>query len=288
MRHAFNARMSVEPSCAPIEGLCEPAVGPMVVFANVPAENVSASSLKSKVERRRIMENRSEIVAHDTATLRQSLYTRNLGSSNVHFEADKAAKTNNHFVTKNRSDFGKTSSYANVVKSSSEVKDSVERLIWPEIEGVPLRAWNNETFTHICNKWGEVLFVDDTDGCNRLSKRLCIKSSHGLLVFATIMVTVNKVTYAIRVRELCSWTPSFLGEDSVNNDEGFMGKFKENDVNFFENNDAKSAFGMGGDIGDKNAHNDQEHECVEEVSVIILKQGIVGIVEEPLDSEFLI
>ncbi|GJR72716.1 RNA-directed DNA polymerase, eukaryota, reverse transcriptase zinc-binding domain protein [Tanacetum coccineum] len=78
-----------------------------------------------------------------------------------------------------------------------------ERLIWLEIERVPLRAWENDTFAKICNKWGDVLFTDDTDRCNRLSKRVCIKSTHNLLVFATFMVTLNNVTYSIRVRELC-------------------------------------------------------------------------------------
>ncbi|GKA79596.1 uncharacterized mitochondrial protein-like protein [Tanacetum coccineum] len=44
-----------------------------------------------------------------------------------------------------------------------------ERLVWLEIEGVPIRAWNNDTFKSICNKWGEVLFIDDTDSSNRFS-----------------------------------------------------------------------------------------------------------------------
>ncbi|GJV98258.1 reverse transcriptase domain, reverse transcriptase zinc-binding domain protein [Tanacetum coccineum] len=51
-----------------------------------------------------------------------------------------------------------------------------ERLIWLEVEGVPIRAWDNQVFSQICSKWGEVLFIDDTDVSNRLSKRLCIKS----------------------------------------------------------------------------------------------------------------
>ncbi|GJW65791.1 RNA-directed DNA polymerase, eukaryota, reverse transcriptase zinc-binding domain protein [Tanacetum coccineum] len=38
-----------------------------------------------------------------------------------------------------------------------------EHLIWLEIEGVPIRAWNNDIFTQICGKWGEVLFMDDSD-----------------------------------------------------------------------------------------------------------------------------
>nr|GEU46190.1 hypothetical protein [Tanacetum cinerariifolium] len=53
-----------------------------------------------------------------------------------------------------------------------------ERLIWLEIEGVPLRAWEKDTFSSIAKKWGELLFMDDSDACNRLSKHICIKSSH--------------------------------------------------------------------------------------------------------------
>ncbi|GJX03840.1 hypothetical protein Tco_0189756 [Tanacetum coccineum] len=93
-------------------------------------------------------------------------------------------------------------------------------------DGVLSWAWDSNTFTKFCNKWGEVLFVDDTDRCNRLSKRLCIKSSHSLLIFATIMVTINNVNYVIRVRELCSWTPTFLEENSENGDADSLDKYE--------------------------------------------------------------
>ncbi|GJV95118.1 hypothetical protein Tco_1546695 [Tanacetum coccineum] len=33
------------------------------------------------------------------------------------------------------------------------------------------------------------------------------------MVFASITVSINNVSYAIRVRELCSWTPSFIGQE---------------------------------------------------------------------------
>nr|GEY14186.1 hypothetical protein [Tanacetum cinerariifolium] len=94
-----------------------------------------------------------------------------------------------------------------------------ERLIWLEIEGVPFRAWDNDVFAKICCKWDEVLFLDDTDKCYRLSKRVCIKSSHALLVFATIMVTLNNVIYVIRVRGLCSWTPNLAEENSQDEEQ---------------------------------------------------------------------
>nr|GEZ21052.1 reverse transcriptase domain, reverse transcriptase zinc-binding domain protein [Tanacetum cinerariifolium] len=58
----------------------------------------------------------------------------------------------------------KDTSYANVAKASINLSllkpwydDFVveERLVWLEIEGVPLRAWNNDTFTSIGRKWEE-------------------------------------------------------------------------------------------------------------------------------------
>nr|GEY33865.1 hypothetical protein [Tanacetum cinerariifolium] len=60
-----------------------------------------------------------------------------------------------------------------------------ERLIWLEVEGVPIRPWDNQVFSQICSKWARVIFIDDTDVSNRLSKR-----------------------------EFCSWTPTFIVPDN--------------------------------------------------------------------------
>ncbi|GKC92973.1 RNA-directed DNA polymerase, eukaryota, partial [Tanacetum coccineum] len=89
--------------------------------------------------------------------------------------------------------------------------------------GVPLRAWHNDTFKQICSKWDKMLFIDDSNGFNRLSKRLCVKSSHDMLVFATIMVSLKGISYTIRVCELCSWTSNFVGDNSYSDDEGSRG-----------------------------------------------------------------
>ncbi|GKB13345.1 reverse transcriptase domain, reverse transcriptase zinc-binding domain protein [Tanacetum coccineum] len=147
-----------------------------------------------------------------------------------------------------------------------------ERLIWLEIEGVPLRAWTNATFNQICRKWGEMIFIDDNDGCNRLSKRICIKSSHALLVYATIMVSVKDATYAIRVRELYSWMPTFEGDDSESIEEGSLGGNDNQEEKIFDNINAESV----ADLVD-NIRNDQnfifvEHEIQEdEIQVQVSK-----------------
>ncbi|GJZ99827.1 putative RNA-directed DNA polymerase, eukaryota, reverse transcriptase zinc-binding domain protein [Tanacetum coccineum] len=75
----------------------------------------------------------------------------------------------------------------------------------------------------------------------RLSKRLCVKSSHALLVFESTLVTLNNVTYAILVRELCSWTPSFISNDSDSDDDAnSVGFYEQHEDKIYENNEVES------------------------------------------------
>lgn len=94
-----------------------------------------------------------------------------------------------------------------------------ERLVWLEIEGVPIRAWDNQVFTKICNRWGEVIFFDDSD--------VCIKSTHANLIFISIMVTLNNVNYTIRVRELCGWTPTFASPENDSDEDTSFGDYNK-------------------------------------------------------------
>nr|GEX41763.1 RNA-directed DNA polymerase, eukaryota [Tanacetum cinerariifolium] len=53
---------------------------------------------------------------------------------------------------------------------------SRERIVWVDIEGVPLHAWSRESFCKIESKWGEVIDLEETlDDCFA-RKRICIKT----------------------------------------------------------------------------------------------------------------
>ncbi|PWA72841.1 hypothetical protein CTI12_AA072720 [Artemisia annua] len=119
-----------------------------------------------------------------------------------------------------------------------------ERLVWLEIEGVPVRAWDNLVFTKIFNRWGEIIFIDESDVCNRLSKRLCIKSTHMDLIFVSVMVTLNNVNYTIRVRELCSWTPTFASIDNDSDEDISFGAYDKSD------NDSNGDGGSGDGVSE--------------------------------------
>ncbi|GKE97631.1 hypothetical protein Tco_0020982, partial [Tanacetum coccineum] len=161
-----------------------------------------------------------------------------------------------------------------------------ERLIWLEIEEVTIKAWNKDTFKQICSKWGEVLFMDDSDECNSLSKRLCIKSSHALLVFASILVILNNVTYAIRVRELCSWTATFVGNDLDSEEEYFMGKYDIQDDKTFVDNDVESVADIMDDIENVQTNVvDKVFEAKVQEPAIMDPHDIVGLNELPNYSD---
>ncbi|GJX11050.1 RNA-directed DNA polymerase, eukaryota, reverse transcriptase zinc-binding domain protein [Tanacetum coccineum] len=157
-----------------------------------------------------------------------------------------------------------------------------ERLIWLEIEGVPLRAWEKDTFSSIARKWGELLFMDDSDACNRLSKRICIKSSHALLVFATIMVSVNDVTYAIRVRELCSWNPSFISDESECEEDDAMGNFEFDKEKNFDKSDVESVADLVADL-ESGEHKDNSYHDQEDVQEEVKLPKDCNIKDSPID-----
>lgn len=40
----------------------------------------------------------------------------------------------------------------------------LDRLIWVDVEGLPLRAWSKQAFTNILTKWGNIVHLDDDLG----------------------------------------------------------------------------------------------------------------------------
>ncbi|GJS58592.1 RNA-directed DNA polymerase, eukaryota [Tanacetum coccineum] len=52
-----------------------------------------------------------------------------------------------------------------------------ERIVWVDIEGVPLNAWTRSTFQKISSKWGELVELEDGYDDLFARKRICIKHS---------------------------------------------------------------------------------------------------------------
>ncbi|CAI9260933.1 unnamed protein product [Lactuca saligna] len=85
-----------------------------------------------------------------------------------------------------------------------------ERLVWVDVEGLPLSAWSKDSFRKILSRWGIIAQLDDDLGEDIYKNRICILTSIKTIISEVIKVCVYKITYWIRVNEAPGWTPSFV------------------------------------------------------------------------------
>ncbi|GJX89264.1 RNA-directed DNA polymerase, eukaryota [Tanacetum coccineum] len=92
-----------------------------------------------------------------------------------------------------------------------------ERIVWIDIEGVPLHAWSRATFTKICSRWGEVMELEENKVDFFARKRICIKTKTEDNILEKFKVVLRGKVFVIRVKELFVWSPVFKEVD----DEGY-------------------------------------------------------------------
>nr|GEW69919.1 RNA-directed DNA polymerase, eukaryota [Tanacetum cinerariifolium] len=100
---------------------------------------------------------------------------------------------------------------------------SRERIVWIDIEGVPLHACSRPTFSKIGSRWGEVLELKDNKDDCFARKRICIKTKQEDKILENFKIIVRGKIFVVRANELFVWSPSFKGV---------------NDAEFFSDNDS--------------------------------------------------
>lgn len=85
-----------------------------------------------------------------------------------------------------------------------------ERIVWVDVEGLPLSTWSKESFRKIFSKWGSIVQLDDDLGEDVYKNRICMLSSFQDIIFDVIKVYVDGIMYSIRVKEVSWWTSSFV------------------------------------------------------------------------------
>ncbi|GJT16199.1 nucleotide-binding alpha-beta plait domain-containing protein [Tanacetum coccineum] len=88
-----------------------------------------------------------------------------------------------------------------------------ERITWLDIEGVPLKAWTNNTFKRIASKWGELLYDEDQEEFCFHSKRICILTKYADTILESFKIIIRGKVFWIRAKEAGGWTPDFVEED---------------------------------------------------------------------------
>nr|GEY34823.1 RNA-directed DNA polymerase, eukaryota [Tanacetum cinerariifolium] len=92
------------------------------------------------------------------------------------------------------------------------------RIVWVEIEGIPIKLWPGNTFKRIASKWGELLDIDDEDDRCFHSKRLCVYTKIGTNIFESFKIIFRGKVFWIRAQEVPGWAPDFV-EESDNEDQ---------------------------------------------------------------------
>lgn len=90
----------------------------------------------------------------------------------------------------------------------------LDRLIWVDVEGLPLRAWSKQAFTNILTKWGNIVHLDDDLGRMFIKKRICILSSFQEIISEVVTISIDGQPFFIRIKEAPGWTPKFAWETS--------------------------------------------------------------------------
>nr|GEV46523.1 hypothetical protein CTI12_AA518330 [Tanacetum cinerariifolium] len=89
-----------------------------------------------------------------------------------------------------------------------------ERVVWLDIEGIPMKAWTPNTFNKVSAKWGELIFVEDKENMSLNSKRICIKTKLVKNIFENCKIIIKRKVFWIRVKEVNGWVPGFMEDDN--------------------------------------------------------------------------
>nr|GFB10109.1 RNA-directed DNA polymerase, eukaryota [Tanacetum cinerariifolium] len=85
-----------------------------------------------------------------------------------------------------------------------------ERIVWIDIEGVPLHAWSRDTFAKIGSKWGEMMDLEDGYDDLFARKRICIKTNHASNIFETFKIIVKRKVF---------WADNVVEGSGLHNDD---------------------------------------------------------------------
>ncbi|GJS95132.1 putative RNA-directed DNA polymerase, eukaryota, reverse transcriptase zinc-binding domain protein [Tanacetum coccineum] len=139
-----------------------------------------------------------------------------------------------------------------------------EKLVWIEIDGLPLCAWSSEAFKKIGSLWGKFMFFEDDTRDNVSCRRVCIRTSLKHSISEMIQVEVTGVSYWVRVRETGIWSIKIEKDASASESDYRLDSSSENDCNDAEVEDSTSEIKVAKDDGkseEKENEPDSAYSC---------------------------
>ncbi|GJV14708.1 RNA-directed DNA polymerase, eukaryota, nucleotide-binding alpha-beta plait domain protein [Tanacetum coccineum] len=129
-----------------------------------------------------------------------------------------------------------------------------DRIVWVDIEGIPMNLWSRQTFEKIGNIWGEVLDIEENSCSSFARKRLCIRTKKPDNILESFKIVFKGKLYFGRAKELFVWNPSIKNYDSSSSsddedssdDNSVRDSLSKCDVQEFENREehvSETSFG---------------------------------------------
>ncbi|GJZ73009.1 RNA-directed DNA polymerase, eukaryota, reverse transcriptase zinc-binding domain protein [Tanacetum coccineum] len=133
-----------------------------------------------------------------------------------------------------RDNVGVNSWFSEIRQASLDINPD-GRIVWVEVEGVPLKLWSMNSFRRIASKWGDLIDVDDIEEYCFHSKRLCLFTKCHTNIFETFKINFHGKVYWIRAKEVPGWVPELL-EESDEEEQSIDGCMEGDNNNNDENN----------------------------------------------------
>nr|GEV83435.1 RNA-directed DNA polymerase, eukaryota [Tanacetum cinerariifolium] len=101
--------------------------------------------------------------------------------------------------------------------------------------GTPLQAWSRVTFNRIVSKWGELVYMDESNASNKYSMRLCVKTMVHRLITKSFKVILKGKVLLVRAKEVTSIVNEYnFMDNSFDHVENSPGKM-QNSPDHLEN-----------------------------------------------------
>ncbi|GJU36096.1 RNA-directed DNA polymerase, eukaryota, reverse transcriptase zinc-binding domain protein [Tanacetum coccineum] len=139
-----------------------------------------------------------------------------------------------------RDNVGVSSWFSEIRQASFDINPD-GRIVWVEIEGVPLKLWTLNTFKRIVTRWGNLIDTNDSDGNCFHSKRLCLFTKSISNIYENFKIIFRGKVYWIRAKEVPGWTPDLV-EDSDEEELSDDDSLEEGMKNLESENDCSNSF----------------------------------------------
>ncbi|GJY70300.1 RNA-directed DNA polymerase, eukaryota [Tanacetum coccineum] len=151
-----------------------------------------------------------------------------------------SGSSNSYVNARHRDNVGVSSWFSEIRQASFDINPD-GRIVWVEIEGVPLKLWTLNTFKRIVTRWGNLIDTNDSDGNCFNPNPICLFTKTISNIYENFKIIFRGKVYWIRAKEVPGWTPDLV-EDSDEEELSDDDSLEEGMKNLESENDCSNSF----------------------------------------------